>query len=766
MVAAAGAIALESLGPPAPVAATAPVGQFSAERAMAHVRTLAREPHPAGSEANARARAYLVQQLTALGLAPEVVTAQIVDRRTAAEVRNVLVRIPGRTRGRAFAITAHYDSVRYGPGAADDIAGVAAMLEAARAITHSPPLNNDVLLIFTDAEEGGLLGAKAFARHPWAKEIGVLLGLEARGTRGPSLIFETSRDNGWLIRQLAAAGVAPRATSLAASIYERMPFNGDFSYLKKQGIPGFHAAFVGGFALYHTRDDNPEHLSLASLQHHGEYALGLARHFGNLPLDRVAAPDAVYFNALGSLLVHYPLSWGGPLAIAVVVLVGGILARGVRRGHLTLRGLMGGVVASAGIAAAAGAVVTLLLAVVFGPVRLVTLYRHRLTQLSDLGPFHHNELYGCAFALAAAAVVAALFRRWRGRVGVQNLAGGALLWWVALLVTLQVLLPGGSYLAAWPLLFAALQFLVLFGRPPAAEWPPGLITRLTPLVLPAVLLLIPTYRYLLASIMIITAPGLAMIPVLLAGLMLPQLDVLHRSFHGWPAGLTGGSALLLIVFGLANSGVSNARPGLDSVNYAIDQDAGHAFWLSSDEATDEWTAQFFPAGTQRAGVADFFPKHRGLCLRAPAPMTGFAGPQLRVVSDVATAGRRHLVLALDAPDRPEALEVHLLSDTQVFSAEVYGQPVSGARRGWDLEFRCFPPGGVTLTLDVAAAGPVRLRLISGRYGLAEIAGIRPRPAYLICEPNTVNKDRSIRSDQILVTRTFELPPPGSSTLQR
>ena len=636
---------------------------------------------------------------------------------------------------------------------------MAAILEAARAIKAGPMLSNDVLLIFTDGEEAGLLGAKAFLRHPWAEEIGFLLGLEARGNRGPSLIFETSPGNGWLIAQLAAASVTPRASSLASSIYERMPFNGDFSLLKRHGIPGLHAAFVGGFAQYHTRDDSPANLSLASLQHHGEYTLGLARHFGNLPLDHVTAPDAVYFNTLGSLLAHYPLARSGPLAIAVAVLCVATLAFGLRLRHLTVCGTLGGLVACAGIAVSASAVVTLLLACVFGPARLVTLYRSGFTQLSDLRPFHHNDLYGCAFALAAAATVAAIFNWLRGRVGVLNLAAGAMLWWVALLAALQMALPGGSYLAAWPLFFAALQLLILFRRPTATALSASTVARLTPLVLPAVVLLVPAYRHLLASVMIITAPALALIPVLLAGLMIPQFDLISRRFRWGLAGLAGGGALLLLAFDLANSSISPARPGLDCVAYGLDKDSGQAFWLSSDQTTDEWTAQFFPAGTARAAGADFFPNYRQPCLRAPAPVTELTGPELRTVGDVTSAGRRKLTLELGSPDHPTAFEVRLLSETEVFSAAVFGQPVNGAQRGWQLDFKTFPHAGATLTLEVAAATAVKLKLISQHYRLPEFAGIRPRPAQLICEPNTVKHNGSIRSDQILVTRTFDLPPP-------
>ncbi len=73
-----------------------------------------------------------------------------------------MARLPGRGNTRAFALMGHYDSVRYGPGAADNGASVAALLETARALRAGPPLSNDVLFVFTDGEETGLFGAKAF----------------------------------------------------------------------------------------------------------------------------------------------------------------------------------------------------------------------------------------------------------------------------------------------------------------------------------------------------------------------------------------------------------------------------------------------------------------------------------------------------------------------------------------------------------------------------------------------------------------------------
>jgi len=108
-------------------------------------------------------------------------------------------------------LVAHYDTVSRSPGAADDGAAVAALLETLRALNAGPPLRNDLIVLITDGEEPGMLGARAFvAEHPWLRDVGVVCNFEARGTRGPSIMFETSSDNGRLIREFARQ---PRTSS-------------------------------------------------------------------------------------------------------------------------------------------------------------------------------------------------------------------------------------------------------------------------------------------------------------------------------------------------------------------------------------------------------------------------------------------------------------------------------------------------------------------------------------------------------------------------
>jgi Zn-dependent M28 family amino/carboxypeptidase len=177
---------------PDPVPASAPPTEFSSGRALEHVRAIAQEPHPMGSAENAAARDYLVNELSALGVEPEVQTTTaahyfVSSVAEAGTPENVLARLEGTNNGgKAFLVMAHYDSVPTGPGASDDGAGVATMLETMRALKAGPPLKNDVIFLFTDGEERGLLGARAFVdSHPWAKDVGVVLNLEARGTRVP-----------------------------------------------------------------------------------------------------------------------------------------------------------------------------------------------------------------------------------------------------------------------------------------------------------------------------------------------------------------------------------------------------------------------------------------------------------------------------------------------------------------------------------------------------------------------------------------------------
>jgi hypothetical protein len=310
------AIGLAPLPRPDPEPASAPVGEFSAGRALETVRAIAQRPHPVGSAEHDRVRDYVLGEFSRLDIAPEIQAGIGSFRRYTGKVENILARLPG-TAGttRPVLLAAHYDSTRRGPGAGDDAHGVAVLLETLRALRHSAPLRNDVVFLVTDGEEDGMLGAALFVRDPLQQiEPGVILNFEARGTGGAATMFETSTPNEWLIRTLRTAVPAANATSFAYEVYRRMPNDTDLSVFKRAGLAGMNFAFIEHPEWYHRPQDDPAHLDLRSVQEQGNYALTLAREFGNQDLSRPQSGDAVYFPTRLTPLIVYSTAWVQPLA--------------------------------------------------------------------------------------------------------------------------------------------------------------------------------------------------------------------------------------------------------------------------------------------------------------------------------------------------------------------------------------------------------------------------------------------------------------------
>jgi Peptidase family M28 len=314
---------------PSPLPANAPVIEFSAARAIEHVRAIAQKPHPMESAEHDRVRDYIVGDLVKQGLAPQIERgfAEFTygQFHGSGNVQNIVARLPGTANTRPVMLAAHYDSVTRGPGAGDDGHGVAVLLETLRALRAGPPMRNDVIFLITDGEERGLLGAQVFMReHPWRSEPGVVLNFDARGTSGSAVMFETSTGNRWLIRGLQAAVPDAVATSVAYEIYRRMPNGTDLTVFKKGGLQGMNFAFIEHPDYYHTAQDTVEHLDPVSVQEQGRYALSLTRWFGKQDLTVHPPGDGVYFTTAFTPLIVYPAKFAAILA--VIILLGALVA--------------------------------------------------------------------------------------------------------------------------------------------------------------------------------------------------------------------------------------------------------------------------------------------------------------------------------------------------------------------------------------------------------------------------------------------------------
>ena len=87
-------------------------------------------------------------------------------------------------------------------------------------------------------------------------------------------MFETSRQNGWLIREFARAAAHPATSSFAYEAYKHIPNDTDLTVFKRAGLAGLNFAFIGCWPRYHTLRDDVQNISVASLQHDGSYAVG------------------------------------------------------------------------------------------------------------------------------------------------------------------------------------------------------------------------------------------------------------------------------------------------------------------------------------------------------------------------------------------------------------------------------------------------------------------------------------------------------------
>src|ERR1017187_4351033 len=449
------AVSWRSVGqvsPPPAVPATAPPTDFSAARALAHLRVFARVPHPVGTAAHDTVRDYIVEQLSTLGVQPEVQTATVVSPRwgspyNAATVYNVLARLPGATSTKAVMLAGHYDSVSAGPGASDDGHALALELETRRALLAGPRLRNDVVFLFTDSEESGSLGAEGFLEHhPLAKQIGLVMNFEARGTSGPAMMFETSEGNGKIVREFAAAAPHPVTSSLSYEAYKLLPNDTDLTFFKQGGLAGLGFAYVNDVAYYHTQYDDVAHLDPRSLQQEGAYALALARRFGNLDLSDLKSADATYFVLPFFGCIVYPVSWSVPLAGFAALLFAAVVALGIWKGRLTLGGTL-------------AAFFGFLLAIVIASAAVAVMWSLAKGQAAGFwqafaGDPYHPGVYRLASVALAVAVTAALFALFQRRARVLNLWAGALLCWLLLALATSVYIPGATYLFLWPLVSA------------------------------------------------------------------------------------------------------------------------------------------------------------------------------------------------------------------------------------------------------------------------------------------------------------------------
>jgi hypothetical protein len=696
--------------PPRTVPATAPDTAFSAERAMRHVAQIAQRPHPMGTADHDRVRDYIIAQLSALGLQAEIQQATAIGTRyqQAGRVQNILARLPGTdSGGKAVLVMAHYDGVEAGPAASDDGAGSAALLETLRALrARGRPLTHDVIALFTDGEEAGLLGAAAFVReHPWAKDVAFVLNFEARGTSGRSFMFETGPGNLDAARALRSAGNAT-AGSVYATIYRTLPNDTDLSEIGVLGLPALNFAFADGVERYHTSHDDIAHLNPGSLQHHGSQMLAMARTIGTEPLPRARTGDGVFFDLPGVGLIVYPQALELPLAILALALVVVLVVR-------DRKGVGAGVLAAVVATVLSGAVAWAVGRTLSGPAVWSGLYATGIVLL----------------ALSVTAACNAIARRWSG---VRGLRVGALIVWMVIAVALAILVPGTSYLFTWPLLFAAVAALVPRARIPA-EWATAIVT----------IFILVGFFYGVSVVMLgVTGAGAIALGVaasLILLLLAPQLDLVagDARWSGAPW-LAGAGAVILLIAALTVH-PSADHPLRSALIYAENADSSDAWLGTPGRPTNAWTRDAIgvPTSGPTPDWTTRLSERVGLFTGRKVARMPLAAPNATLIGDTLFNGVRRVVLRVTAPAGTTAL-VMRARGAKVLTSSIDGRVVDTTRyrhrdRDWVMEYWAVPESGATIALSIPAGANIDFDLAARRLGLPPIPGIviPPRPPYVV-----------------------------------
>ena len=277
-------------------------GGFSAERVVEDIEVISREHHSVAHPVErAAVREYLVERLGELGAD----TVKLYEYRglVGPEDKHVVYNFDATNILAEFAphgaeedytslmLVAHYDSRYSQPmprrdtvwsyGAADDGYGVGVILETvAQALKYRDEWQQGVKVLFTDAEEVGMMGMKA----QWQDDrevfdnVGLMINLEARGPYGPALLFETSPGNERLMELYASATEYPCTYSLTTVVYSFMPNFTDFTIVKDE-MPGFNFSTIADINHYHTDKDNFANVNPQSIQHYGSQIVPIVHKY-------------------------------------------------------------------------------------------------------------------------------------------------------------------------------------------------------------------------------------------------------------------------------------------------------------------------------------------------------------------------------------------------------------------------------------------------------------------------------------------------------
>ncbi|HKI74644.1 MAG TPA: M28 family peptidase, partial [Pseudomonadales bacterium] len=494
--------------------------------------------------------------------------------------------------------------------------------ETAKILKADGHHKNPLLLVITDAEEEGLLGAEAFYdQDPLAKHVGVVLNIEAAGSTGLSQVLRTGGHNARMMSLYHRVAPYPVASSLTDEVFKHMQNDTDFSVAKRHGVPGVDFVFAGEFNHYHSPNDSLDYLDKRSLQHHGDNILPLARALVNSDLKKVTSgPDSVYMQVLG-IWLQWPM-WFNWMLLALSGLM--LAAVFVRRQAWR-----------AGTTQWTGAITVPVLVIIAACVAGVAAFKAVELLAGTLNPWPavlwpYRLVLFCAPLAGGLGIAFWLYRYVEPGAALI----GAWLWWLVLGAWVTAALPGAAGVLLVPLFAAGVCLLAatfVNETWPRTLWVTATLVVTVALTLGAVLQLEQTQGY---QLFFVTLPFIA--------LYLVALGPLARE-----SGAAVGLAILVLatligIVGAAKSPLYSAfRPQHVDITFVQDTDQQKA-WYFMTSRTPLPKRMVDAMRFEKQGEAIFPWSDTVTNNIASAPTTDWLPPEVVVTSDTTQGHSRQL----------------------------------------------------------------------------------------------------------------------------
>ncbi len=533
-----------------------------------------------------------------MGLETEIQTQTAINKKwfAATTTENIIARIKGSENGKALMLLTHYDSNPHSSvGASDAGSGVVTILEGLRAfLAKNTTPKNDIIILISDAEELGLLGAQAFVdAHKWAKDVGLVLNFEARGSGGPSyMLMETNGKNSKLLSEfIAAKPNFPVANSLMYSIYKKLPNDTDLTVFRKEAdINGFNFAFIGDHFDYHTALDSYERLDRETLLHQADYFTTSINYFSNSDLTNLNSDeDFVYVNFPFVKLLTYSFSWVLPMLIIAMLLFIVLLFFGFSLNKLTIKGAFKSFIPF---------IVSILLCggISFGLWKLI-LFIHPQYQDILHGFTYNGYIYIAAFVLLNLYILFKTYKFFLKQDKPTDLIIAPIFIWLLINVIISIYLKGAGFFII-PV-FVSLFILAIAIFMNLEEKSKRIL--FTIISIPTIYIFAPLIKMFPVGLGLGILFVSGVIIALIFGLMIFTFNQ-NKSF--WMQKASG--LLMIIFFGIAtfNSGFSVENKKPNSIVYIQNSDNKTAYFGTYNNTLDSYTEQVFDETAIKGGITN------------------------------------------------------------------------------------------------------------------------------------------------------------------